>query len=593
MLISWRLPQIASKIGRRLMILIIAFSSLLTFFITAIQLFADYRQQRADLEDMLNEVQVFLPSIAASVWTFNDRQIKLALDALINLPNVERAKITASSGDMSWSAERGKSQHTVARQYPLRHEVRGAEQQIASIEVTASLDSVYDRVLSRAITVLLSNGLKTFLVAIFMFIVFRKLVTSRLERLADNVHGLIPRLMLAETRVSTSVEQKPTEGDEIDALQWTFDSMANQLKSAVTDLQRTYEELRKEHDLTRMAIDSVPGIFHLFDASGRLLLWNRNFEQVTGYNAEEIAAMNPPDFFIKADREMATERFALAFDEGAANFEAALQPRIGPAIPYYFTGSRCEFGGVPCVIGVGLDISTRKAMEEQLRRSNADLQQFAYVASHDLQEPLRMIKSYLQLIERRMGDALTGEVKEYFAYPIEGVDRLQNLILDLLAYSQVGKGTQSFVRFPLERVIDRIEEKLAPVISSTGAIIHRHNLPTILGDEHEVLSLMRNLIENAIKYRKPDVPPEVDISAERDNGHWVISIRDNGMGIDKEYWERIFVIFQRLHTREAYQGTGIGLALCKKIVERHGGRIWVESAAGQGSTFFFTLTAAE
>jgi PAS domain S-box-containing protein len=573
------------------MILIIAFSSLLTFFITAIQLFSDYRQQRADLEVMLDEVQVFLPSIAASVWTFNDRQIKLALDALVNLPNVERAKIFASSGDMSWSAERGKSQHTVARKYPLRHEVRGAEQEIASIEVIASLDSVYDRVLSRAITVLLSNGLKTFLVAIFMFFVFRKLVTSRLERLAENVHGLIPRLMLSESKVSTNGEQKPEQGDEIDALQWTFDSMANRLKTAVTDLQHTYEELRKEHDLTRMAIDSVPGVFYLFDTSGRLLLWNRNFELVTGYSPEEIAAMAPPDFFVKADRDRVSEHFAAAFAEGAASFEAALQPRIGPAIPFYFTGSRCEFGGIPCVIGVGLDISTRKAMEEQLRRSNADLQQFAYVASHDLQEPLRMIKSYLQLIERRMGDSLTGEIKEYFAYPVEGVDRLQNLILDLLSYSQVGKGPQNFVHFPLGRVVDRVTEKLAPTISSTGTVIHCHNLPTILGDENEILSLLRNIIENGIKYRKPDITPEIDISAERENGHWVISIRDNGIGIDKEYWERIFVIFQRLHTREAYQGTGIGLALCKKIAERHGGRIWVESTPGQGSNFFFTLAA--
>jgi PAS domain S-box-containing protein len=418
MLISWKLPQIASKIGRKLMVLIIAFSSVLTFFITAIQLFADYRQQRADLENMLEEVQVFLPSIAASVWTFNERQIKLSLDALINLPNVERTKITASSGDMAWTAERGKSLHTVIRSYPLIHELRGSDQQIATIEVTASLDSVYDRVFSHAITVLLSNGLKTFMVAIFMFFVFRKLVTSRLERLAENVHGLIPRLMLAENRVSTNAAQAPDHADEIDALQWTFDSMANRLKSAVTDLQNTYDELRKEHDLTRMAIDSVPGVFYLFDASGRLMLWNRNFEMVTGYSGEEIAAMTPSDFFIKADREITSERFSAAFDNDNISFEASIQPRIGPAIPYYVTGSRCNFGGIPCVIGVGLDISTRKAVEEQLRRSNADLQQFAYVASHDLQEPLRMIKSYLQLIERRMGDSLNGELNNYRLMPV-------------------------------------------------------------------------------------------------------------------------------------------------------------------------------
>jgi PAS domain S-box-containing protein len=593
MLISWKLPQIASKIGRKLMVLIIAFSSVLTFFITAIQLFADYRQQRADLENMLEEVQVFLPSIAASVWTFNERQIKLSLDALINLPNVERTKITASSGDMAWTAERGKSLHTVIRSYPLIHELRGSDQQIATIEVTASLDSVYDRVFSHAITVLLSNGLKTFMVAIFMFFVFRKLVTSRLERLAENVHGLIPRLMLAENRVSTNAAQAPDHADEIDALQWTFDSMANRLKSAVTDLQNTYDELRKEHDLTRMAIDSVPGVFYLFDASGRLMLWNRNFEMVTGYSGEEIAAMTPSDFFIKADREITSERFSAAFDNDNISFEASIQPRIGPAIPYYVTGSRCNFGGIPCVIGVGLDISTRKAVEEQLRRSNADLQQFAYVASHDLQEPLRMIKSYLQLIERRMGDSLNGEIKEYFAYPIEGVDRLQNLILDLLAYSQVGKSSLEFVIFPLDRVIDRVRTKLINSITSTGAIINYHNLPAILGEENEIMSLMRNIIENAIKYHKPDAPPKIDISAERKNGHWLISVRDNGIGIDQQYWERIFVIFQRLHTREAYQGTGIGLALCKKIVERHGGHIWVESTPGHETTFFFTLAAAE
>jgi signal transduction histidine kinase len=229
-----------------------------------------------------------------------------------------------------------------------------------------------------------------------------------------------------------------------------------------------------------------------------------------------------------------------------------------------------------------------RASVAELTRSNNDLQQFAYVASHDLQEPLRMVASYTQLIARRYKGKLDSDADEFIAFAVEGAKRMQCLITDLLTYSRVTTQARDFEPVDCQLLLQQVLENLRVAIEEKRAVITIGPMPAIMADGAQLMQLFQNLLMNAVKFCGLTAPA-VQVSAERRSGEWLFSIRDNGIGIDPQYAERIFIIFQRLNTREEYPGTGIGLALCKKIVERHGGRIWVTSQVGQGATFYFTL----
>jgi light-regulated signal transduction histidine kinase (bacteriophytochrome) len=228
----------------------------------------------------------------------------------------------------------------------------------------------------------------------------------------------------------------------------------------------------------------------------------------------------------------------------------------------------------------------------ELSRSNDELQQFAYVASHDLQEPLRMISSYTQLLGRRYGDGFDENAKEFMGFIVEGAGRMKQLIEDLLAYSRVGTKGREFKAFPAESALERALANLRATAERSAAEVTHDRLPMVTGDEGQLAQVFQNLIGNAIKFRGEEAP-RIHVSSRSADGEWVFSVRDNGIGFDPQYADRIFLVFQRLHNRAEYPGTGIGLAICKKIVDRHGGRIWVDSHPGTGSTFFFTIPEKE
>ena len=223
-----------------------------------------------------------------------------------------------------------------------------------------------------------------------------------------------------------------------------------------------------------------------------------------------------------------------------------------------------------------------------LERSNAELEQFAYVASHDLQEPLRTVSSYVQLLAERYASRIDARADRYINHSVSAVERMYTLINDLLAYSRVGTRGRDLVPTKTANVLDHVLEGLATTIRETAAEITWDPPPTVRADATQLGQLLQNLLGNALKYRG-DRPPRIHIGVQRQGGHWQFAVRDNGIGIDPAYAERIFLVFQRLHTQDEYSGTGIGLAICEKIVERHGGQLWVESQVGQGATFFFTL----
>lgn len=232
-----------------------------------------------------------------------------------------------------------------------------------------------------------------------------------------------------------------------------------------------------------------------------------------------------------------------------------------------------------------------EAQTQELRRSNRDLEQFAYVASHDLQEPLRKVASFTQLLRSRYHGQLDERADQYIDFAVDGAKRMQRLINDLLGFSRVGRIGTEVTDVDMAALLARVTEDLGEVVAETGAEVTAGDLPTVRGEEPLLAQLLTNLVGNALKFRRPGVAPRVHVEAERDGGFWQFSCRDNGIGIDPQYADRVFVIFQRLHAKDVYEGTGIGLALCKKTVEYHGGEIWVDQAAQQGTVVRWTLPA--
>jgi light-regulated signal transduction histidine kinase (bacteriophytochrome) len=247
---------------------------------------------------------------------------------------------------------------------------------------------------------------------------------------------------------------------------------------------------------------------------------------------------------------------------------------------------------------VGTDITERKQIEKdreeliiELEHSNDELRQFAYITSHDLQEPLRTIASFTQLLERRYKGELDSDADEFIEFIVEGSSRMKEMIQGLLDYSKIGTKEKELEAVKTENVLEKVISNLNTAIEENNAIITSDSLPEVMGDESQLIRLFQNLIGNAIKFKKAGENPKIHISVaeDKENNKYIFSFADNGIGLDSKYNDRIFEVFKRLHTIDQYRGTGIGLAISKRIIERHGGRIWVESELGKGSTFFFTL----
>ena len=367
----------------------------------------------------------------------------------------------------------------------------------------------------------------------------------------------------------------------------------------ITERKRTEAGLRESEQRFRTLFNQAGVGISQADMDGRWLLVNQKFCDIVGYTHKEVLTLSwqllthPDD--LEADLE--NVRRAVADEIQSYCMEKRYIHKDGSPVWVNLTVSLArETSGEPkYLIGVFEDISERKRVEKELAqqakelaRSNTELQQFAYVASHDLQEPLRMIASYTQLLARRYKSKLDVDADEFIAYVVDGATRMQVLINDLLSYSRVGTQGREFEPTDCETVLVRAIANLQIAIQESGSLITHDPLPTVMADASQLVQLFQNLIGNAIKFHG-DKPPLVHVSAQLQTQEWVFSVRDNGIGIDSEYTERIFIIFQRLHNASEYPGSGIGLAICKKIVERHGGRIWMQSRMGEGSVFYFTI----
>lgn len=369
----------------------------------------------------------------------------------------------------------------------------------------------------------------------------------------------------------------------------------------VTEMKRKERELQESEKRYHLLVNEVVDYaIMMLDINGIILSWNKGAEKIKGYTEKEVLGRHFSIFYTEEDKlndlpqkelEAAKKEKKHAYEGWRVKKDKSLFWADG-----VITELVDEEGNIKGFVKITRDLSERRKaaeeitkMTEELRRSNVELEQFAYVASHDLQEPLRMITSYVQLLERHYKDKLDKDANEFINYAVDGASRMQSLIYSLLEYSRINR-IKPFEDINLDYVLNDVMKDLRVTVKETNAKVIWNDLPKIFGDQVLIGQLFFNLIANAIKFRS-ERPPEITISCRKYNDYYLFSVKDNGIGIKKEYREKIFVIFQRLHSKDKYPGTGIGLAICKKIVERHEGKIWVESTPDEGSTFYFTISA--
>jgi PAS domain S-box-containing protein len=351
----------------------------------------------------------------------------------------------------------------------------------------------------------------------------------------------------------------------------------------------------------RGLLEAAPDAMVVVNQLGKIVLLNLQAEKQFGYRRDELLEQKvtniiPAGFAERLQADgLRSAADALAQQIGTG-IELAGRRKDGSEFPIEIMLSPLDSREGILVTAAIRNITERKNSEanlvktvEELKRSNEELEHFAYVASHDLQEPLRMVASYTQLLAKRYKGRLDSDADEFIAYAVDGSERMQELIQDLLAYSRAGTGNKVLREISSERALEVALTNLQATIGESGAVVTHDRLPTITSDATQLVQVFQNLIGNAIKYRSASIPRVHVGVADRGNDEWTFSVSDNGLGIEPQYFERIFVIFQRLHGREEFEGTGIGLAICKKMLERLGGRIWVESQPRLGSTFYFTL----
>ncbi len=370
----------------------------------------------------------------------------------------------------------------------------------------------------------------------------------------------------------------------------------------ITERKKAAEELRKEKERAQRYLDIAEVMLLVLNEQGQVILINKKGLKILGYeNENEILGKDWFEYFLPDElKGNAQKNFDLLMSgqlEEAKYYEHPVITRSGDQrlVAWHNSCITNENGQRIGTLSSGEDITQRRRDEEKLKRytqelqvSNKELEQFAFVASHDLQEPLRIVSSYIQLFAKRYQGSLDSVADKYIDYVVTNIDRMQKMIEGLLAYSRIGKREQFLNQIDAGEMCDRAISNLKLLIVKCQAEVTRDPLATLWASETELIQLFQNLIGNAIKYCDKE-KPNVHISARQQGSDWLFSIRDNGIGIESEYSDRIFELFKRLHTKKEYPGTGIGLTICKKIVEKNGGRIWVESVLGKGSTFYFTI----
>lgn len=462
------------RVARRMIVQMVVFSSVITLCLSVLQLAFEYRSLRQALEQQLDSAGLFAPNIAGSVWDYDEKQIHRALGALILLPHVVEARVEASTPNPAWQVGHASQAHEIVRRYPLRHEARDEVHDIGTLVVVASLTGIYRQVATSAASIVLSNALKTLLVVLFMVYLIRRLITSRLEKMAVKLGSLMPGMDALREVVDLAPQPIPPTLDELDAVDWTLDHMAADLRQAVNALTRLNEDL-----------------------------------------------------------------------------------------------------------------------EQRVRERTAELESFSYSVSHDLRTPLRAIDGFSRILLEDHNAQLDAEGQRLLQVVRTNTARMGQLIDDMLAFSRMGRREMRLEAIDMQALTHSVFESLRSSWGTREVHLQLGALPPAWGDTGMVRQVLENLLTNAIKFTQPQPVAKIEISAQKQSEGTVYCVHDNGVGFDMKYADKLFNVFERLHSREEFEGTGIGLAIVKRVVTRHGGKVWVHSEPGGGTAVYFTLPPPE
>jgi PAS domain S-box-containing protein len=600
-----------SPLARRLVAATIAASTVVALAATAFQLYLDYRRDLGQIDATFRQVgQTYLPTITHALWATNRHEVQVALDGLKQLPDVQY--VAVREGASLW-AEAGvrNAARVRSRDYPLTHRHRDRLLTIGTLSMTVNMDGVYQRLLEKFWIILLSNGVKTFLVAGFMFWLFHWFVTRHLQKIAGFAARLGSENLHQTLRLDRPRQKTPDEFDRVlegfQVMQANLKAALEALKQDILARERVEEELRQLNaeleqrvaDRTRLLqeqariIDEIHDAVISIDMEGFLTSWNLGAERLFGYTAKQVLGRNSCVLFPDRQAVLDPQRI----QDGQA-FEAPVQRKNGDILFAHLSVSALhdaekQVCGYACY---ALDISARKQAEAlaarratELEASNRELEAFSYSVSHDLRAPLRSIDGFSLALLEDCGAKLDQTGQEYLQRIRRAAQRMGQLIDDMLCLARVTRSDMRYAKLDLSALATEVAATLdRPPAAQDLAIQVQPNL-FAYGDPALLRVAVENLLGNAIKFTGKTPRPRITLGAEKIDGRLVYVVRDNGAGFDMAYADKLFGAFQRLHREEEFPGTGIGLATVKRIIRRHGGEVWSESAVGKGAAFFFTL----
>ena len=600
------------RIARRLIVSVILFSAVITLVISAIQLYRNYLQDVSLIDARLDQIQdVNLKTLNNSLWVADTNELKTHLSGILRLPDMQYLEIR-NGDNILVSVGTPQKKNIVSRTYPMSQVYRGKPQSIGTLTVLATLKGVYARLIDEAIVILISNGIKTFLVAGFILYIFQTLVTRHLVRIADFASGFNMEHPDGKLQLDRQVSVKQNE-DELGTVVTAMNTMQEKLLHSFSALQANEAELKNHRDhleeqvaertkaIKQQAniIDQIHDSVVSTDLDGNITGWNRGAERLFGYSAIEIIGKPITCMYPENEHAYLFEGIIKPLmKNGEHETEVTMRRKNGEDFFAHLSLSllRDDEGTTIGMIGYSVDITLRKQAEAEsdrktveLEHANKELESFSYSVSHDLRAPLRAIAGYSEIILEDYKSKLDDEGQQHLTRIINNTQRMSELINDLLELSRLGRKELTTEAVNFDNLVAEVLKSLKDNSSQREVEFNIGALGVVTADQRLLKIVVENLLDNAWKYTSKNDKTYIEIGKQNIQGEEVFFVKDNGVGFDMAYADNIFGAFQRLHKHADYEGTGIGLLTVQRIIHRHGGRIWAEAEPDKGATFHFTL----